>query len=83
MVSNYNQQGGSFNKLALGILTCSSLLALHMSWREMFHYVYTPKSHLGDTVNLEILAEKIFSVLEVTDMLANINFSNWQLTENC
>ena len=35
------------------------------------------------TVNLEILAEKIFRVLEVTDMLANINFSNWQITENC
>ena len=35
------------------------------------------------TVNLEILAKKIFSVLEVTDMLVNINFSDWQFTENC
>ena len=33
------------------------------------------------TINLEILAEKIFSVLGVTDMLANINFSDWQFTE--
>ena len=34
-----------------------------------------------NTVNVEILVEKIISVIGVTDMLANINFSDWQITE--
>ena len=39
--------------------------------------------HIIIAVNLEILVEKIFSTLGVTDMLANINFSDWKFTENC
>ena len=35
------------------------------------------------TVNLEMLAEKIFRILGVTNMLSNINFSDWKFTENC